>query len=217
MVEQERTQDTGEGAAASGHEPSAAQPKDNVFVSDNAPATSTAKRVLIGSVIAGLLLVGGMAVAYYNRSDNTSYRSSNVDPNLPSDYSTMTHEQIGQRLNADTGLDIEELQKTEPSSRAFKNFDQAYKAAQALHGLQDYKRSLQVYEIAGQKADKTTSHEFYLQYADVAEQQKKNELYNQLIEKAKQAIESDANLDAKLKKEKIEQLDQLRRLKELGY
>lgn len=166
----------------------------------------TKRKKVFVFVVIGILMfasAGWLTHQYVLKNDNTS----KIDPELPDDYSKMSADQIKKKVEQVTGKTIEQLEKGQVSNSTFKNYDQAYAAAQAFSELDNFKLSLQFYAIADSKSNGKATYEFYVGYADTAGFNGNVQRSIELLEKAKSVLASD-NKNAEINKELIDQIDQ---------
>jgi hypothetical protein len=129
------------------------------------------------------------------------------------DYAGFTQDQVAIKLQA-AGLDWEAARQGDLASLSF---DQAYAVARALRVDRNYERSLEAYKVAAAEVDNDADYTFYKGYSEVALFAEKLDLWKQIMQKQKQAIQEDDSLSQDTKQTAIEDIDEAIRLKELGW
>jgi hypothetical protein len=119
----------------------------------------------------------------------------------------LTTDELVSRSKQDTGYTPDELKNQTATTTTFKDFSQAYAAAQVLGASGDYQKSLAAYKIAEQKAGSSNlSEDFYNDFSHGADQAGDYALGTSLLQKEIDFINA-SNLSANEKSSSIDLLN----------
>ena len=175
------------------------------------------KPALIVAIIALLALFGG-TLWYMHARSGPSLPPGVTLGDQPGRYVGLTPDAISEVYESRTTQKLSTVTDKPLSGATLKNFGLAHETAQALHGLGRYDDASRAYVVAAQKAShKQADYTFYLEYADVANKAGDAGLSTQLIGKARTLLEHDSSVSAATKKSELARIDQILRLRKLGY
>jgi hypothetical protein len=183
-------------------------------------AWTVRKGLLFGGILVLLTAVGGTVYALLPHE--TPRVTVTCVGELGDNYEVMPEREIICKLQDQTNLDIRDLMDKRIKPSTFQNFQDAETSARALYGMgkyhhEAYAKSVDAYAAAESKVTGSgaeLNYAFYLAYANAALYAKDKDLYADLTDKAKTAIQNDPTLNDTRKKEELDQIEGMKRILE---
>lgn len=162
----------------------------------------------VAIVLIGVLVSVGLVYRHNQQVKRDKLAAVSKEP-----LENQTPEEVKATLDATEGLDIDKLKSGPITSGTYNSSAQAYKAAQALNAVGSYDKAVASYEIAAQKPQ---SYLFYFDYSAAADAVNNTKLGTELLQKARDVLQSDSSIDASKKETLTQEIDQKLKFRKLN-
>lgn len=168
---------------------------------------------LVLATFVSIVLIGALVSAGLIYRHNQQVKRDKLAAVSKKPLENQTPEEVKATLDATEGLDIDKLKSGSITAETYDSAAQAYKAAQALNAVGSYDKALASYVIAAQKPQ---NYLFYFDYSAAADAVDNTKLGTELLQKARDVLQTDSTIDASKKETLTQEIDQKLKFRKLN-